>query len=145
MTLTNRDVSRLGDRVKLCSFIIMFVSVIHDVPSSRCLYLQQLFRRSERLGVHAEERSAVSARVTGLRCNCRLSLSQVSCLSHIAANYLNAGKEARRWGTAHESIVPYQVTPSTGHYLTITLLISHLQHREKTEKTSGNITLNQHC
>ncbi|XP_006810646.2 succinate--hydroxymethylglutarate CoA-transferase, partial [Neolamprologus brichardi] len=38
---------------------------------------------------------------------------KVSCLSHIAANYLNAGKEARRWGTAHESIVPYQVTPST--------------------------------
>uniref|UniRef100_A0A3B4WSB2 Succinate--hydroxymethylglutarate CoA-transferase-like n=1 Tax=Seriola lalandi dorsalis TaxID=1841481 RepID=A0A3B4WSB2_SERLL len=37
-----------------------------------------------------------------------LSLPQVSCLSHIAANYLNAGKEARRWGTAHESIVPYQ-------------------------------------
>ncbi|XP_014834971.1 PREDICTED: succinate--hydroxymethylglutarate CoA-transferase-like [Poecilia mexicana] len=33
---------------------------------------------------------------------------QVSCLSHIAANYLNAGKEAKRWGTAHESIVPYQ-------------------------------------
>lgn len=33
---------------------------------------------------------------------------QVSCLSHIAANYLNAGKEARRRGTAHESIVPYQ-------------------------------------
>lgn len=39
-----------------------------------------------------------------------LPLSKVSCLSHIAANYLNAGKEARRWGTAHESIVPYQVT-----------------------------------
>lgn len=38
-----------------------------------------------------------------------LSLQQVSCLSHIAANYLIAGKEARRWGTAHESIVPYQV------------------------------------
>ncbi|XP_070409634.1 succinate--hydroxymethylglutarate CoA-transferase isoform X2 [Nothobranchius furzeri] len=33
---------------------------------------------------------------------------RVSCLSHIAANYLNAGQEAQRWGTAHESIVPYQ-------------------------------------
>ncbi|KAK7880381.1 hypothetical protein WMY93_032971 [Mugilogobius chulae] len=32
----------------------------------------------------------------------------VSCLSHIAANFLNSGKEAKRWGTAHESIVPYQ-------------------------------------
>ncbi|KAM9839797.1 succinyl-CoA:glutarate CoA-transferase isoform 1-T1 [Aulostomus maculatus] len=41
--------------------------------------------------------------------DCNLLSSQVSCLSHIAANYLIAGKEARRWGTAHESIVPYQV------------------------------------
>ncbi|XP_030254040.1 succinyl-CoA:glutarate CoA-transferase isoform X2 [Sparus aurata] len=45
---------------------------------------------------------------TGVHIDCNLLSSQVSCLSHIAANYLNAGKEARRWGTAHESIVPYQ-------------------------------------
>uniref|UniRef100_A0A8P4PZA2 Succinyl-CoA:glutarate-CoA transferase n=1 Tax=Dicentrarchus labrax TaxID=13489 RepID=A0A8P4PZA2_DICLA len=44
----------------------------------------------------------------GVHIDCNLLSSQVSCLSHIAANYLNAGKEARRWGTAHESIVPYQ-------------------------------------
>ncbi|XP_015258515.1 PREDICTED: succinate--hydroxymethylglutarate CoA-transferase [Cyprinodon variegatus] len=44
----------------------------------------------------------------GAHIDCNLLSSQVSCLSHIAANYLNAGKEARRWGTAHESIVPYQ-------------------------------------
>lgn len=34
---------------------------------------------------------------------------QVSGLANIASNYLVAGKEASRWGTAHESIVPYQV------------------------------------
>jgi formyl-CoA transferase len=34
---------------------------------------------------------------------------QVSGLANIASNYLVAGKEATRWGTAHESIVPYQV------------------------------------
>ncbi|XP_067341697.1 succinate--hydroxymethylglutarate CoA-transferase isoform X2 [Channa argus] len=45
---------------------------------------------------------------TGVHIDCNLLSSQVSCLSHVAANYLNAGKEARRWGTAHESIVPYQ-------------------------------------
>ncbi|KAM4718115.1 succinyl-CoA:glutarate CoA-transferase isoform 5-T5 [Anableps anableps] len=45
----------------------------------------------------------------GVHIDCNLLSSQVSCLSHIAANYLNAGKEAKRWGTAHESIVPYQV------------------------------------
>jgi crotonobetainyl-CoA:carnitine CoA-transferase CaiB-like acyl-CoA transferase len=38
--------------------------------------------------------------------------AQVSSLANIASNYLVAGKEARRWGTAHESIVPYQVFPT---------------------------------
>jgi formyl-CoA transferase len=34
---------------------------------------------------------------------------QVSGLANIASNYLVAGREAKRWGTAHESIIPYQV------------------------------------
>jgi formyl-CoA transferase len=34
---------------------------------------------------------------------------QVSALANIASSYLVAGKEATRWGTAHESIIPYQV------------------------------------
>jgi formyl-CoA transferase len=34
---------------------------------------------------------------------------QVSGLANIASNYLVAGKEATRHGTAHESIIPYQV------------------------------------
>jgi len=34
---------------------------------------------------------------------------QVAGLANIASNYLVAGQEAARWGTAHESIVPYQV------------------------------------
>jgi len=34
---------------------------------------------------------------------------QVSALANIASNYLVAGREAKRWGTAHESIIPYQV------------------------------------
>uniref|UniRef100_A0AAZ3PFU1 Uncharacterized protein n=1 Tax=Oncorhynchus tshawytscha TaxID=74940 RepID=A0AAZ3PFU1_ONCTS len=33
-----------------------------------------------------------------------LLLSQVACFTHIATNYLNSGKEARSWGTAHENI-----------------------------------------
>lgn len=44
----------------------------------------------------------------GAHIDCNLLSSQVSCLSHVAANFLNSGKEAKRWGTAHESIVPYQ-------------------------------------
>jgi len=35
--------------------------------------------------------------------------AQVSALANISSNYLVAGKEAQRWGTAHESIIPYQV------------------------------------
>jgi formyl-CoA transferase len=35
--------------------------------------------------------------------------AQVSGLANIASNYLVAGQEATRWGTAHESIIPYQV------------------------------------
>ena len=31
-------------------------------------------------------------------------------LSHIASSYLNAGFETGRYGTAHHSIVPYQVS-----------------------------------
>jgi formyl-CoA transferase len=34
---------------------------------------------------------------------------EVAGLANIASNYLVAGKEAKRWGTAHESIIPYQV------------------------------------
>jgi len=50
------------------------------------------------------ERSGV-----GQYIDCSLLDAQVSALANIASNYLVAGKEAQRWGTAHESIVPYQV------------------------------------
>jgi formyl-CoA transferase len=41
--------------------------------------------------------------------DCSLLDIQVSALANIASNYLVAGQEAKRWGTAHESIIPYQV------------------------------------
>jgi crotonobetainyl-CoA:carnitine CoA-transferase CaiB-like acyl-CoA transferase len=44
--------------------------------------------------------------------DCSLLDVQVSALANIASNYLVAGREAGRWGTAHESIVPYQVFPT---------------------------------
>lgn len=55
----------------------------------------------------------------GAHIDCNLLSSQVACLTHIAANYLNAGKEARRWGTAHESIVPYQGFKTKDGYLVV--------------------------
>ena len=44
--------------------------------------------------------------------DCSLLDVQASSLANIASNYLVAGREATRWGTAHESIVPYQVFPT---------------------------------
>ncbi|XP_053715131.1 succinate--hydroxymethylglutarate CoA-transferase isoform X2 [Synchiropus splendidus] len=55
----------------------------------------------------------------GVHIDCNLLSSQVSCLSHIAANFLNAGKEAQRWGSAHESIVPYQSFPTRDGHLVV--------------------------
>ena len=37
---------------------------------------------------------------------------QVSCMTHLASNWLNCSVESSRWGSAHMSIVPYQVIPS---------------------------------
>ena len=42
----------------------------------------------------------------GLLC---LPCPKVSLMTHLAGNYLNAGIMAERWGTGHQSIVPYQV------------------------------------
>ncbi len=44
--------------------------------------------------------------------DCSLLDIQVAALANIASNYLVADKEAQRWGTAHESIIPYQVFPT---------------------------------
>lgn len=42
-----------------------------------------------------------------------------SLLINVGSNYLNAGTEAKRWGTAHSSIVPYQAFKTKDGYLTI--------------------------
>ena len=51
--------------------------------------------------------------------DCSLLEIQASALANIASNYLVAGREARRWGTAHESIVPYQVFKTKDHPIAI--------------------------
>ncbi|KIK59379.1 hypothetical protein GYMLUDRAFT_85990 [Collybiopsis luxurians FD-317 M1] len=50
---------------------------------------------------------------TGKGCwiDCNLFETQVAGLANIASNYLIAGQEAKRYGTAHASVVPYQVFP----------------------------------
>ena len=44
---------------------------------------------------------------------------QIAGLVNIASNYLIAGQEASRHGTAHPSIVPYEVFPCKNGYLMI--------------------------
>jgi len=50
---------------------------------------------------------------------CNLLATQVSCMTHLASNWLNCGVESSRWGSAHVSIVPYQTFPTSSGHLTI--------------------------
>jgi len=53
----------------------------------------------------------------GVWIDCNLFESQIAGLANIASNYLISGKEAQRHGTAHPSIVPYQVFPCKDGYI----------------------------
>ncbi|XP_002125098.2 succinyl-CoA:glutarate CoA-transferase-like [Ciona intestinalis] len=56
----------------------------------------------------------------GQKIECNLLSTQVSMLTHVASSYLNAGLEAKRWGTGHASIVPYQsFKTKDGKFLTV--------------------------
>ncbi|KAF8523689.1 CoA-transferase family III domain-containing protein [Hysterangium stoloniferum] len=55
----------------------------------------------------------------GVWIDCNLFDSQIAGLFNIASNYLIAGQEAGRFGTAHPSIVPYQVFPCKDGFLMI--------------------------
>ncbi|XP_037909295.1 succinate--hydroxymethylglutarate CoA-transferase [Hermetia illucens] len=55
----------------------------------------------------------------GQKIDVNLLSTQVACLINVAANYINAGKEGKRWGTAHESIVPYEAFKTSSGYITI--------------------------
>lgn len=55
----------------------------------------------------------------GQKIDVNLLSTQVAMLINVASNYLNAGVEAERWGTAHNSIVPYQAFKTTDGYLTL--------------------------
>lgn len=55
----------------------------------------------------------------GVWIDCNLFETQIAGLANIASNYLIAGQEASRHGTAHPSIVPYQVFPCRDGFLMI--------------------------
>lgn len=55
----------------------------------------------------------------GQKIDVNLLSTQVAQLINVASNYLNAEREAKRWGTAHESIVPYEAFETQTGYLTV--------------------------
>lgn len=55
----------------------------------------------------------------GQHIDCNLLSTNVASLANIASNYINAGQEAQRFGTAHPSIVPYQAFQTADGYFLI--------------------------
>ncbi|XP_059157720.1 succinate--hydroxymethylglutarate CoA-transferase-like isoform X2 [Physella acuta] len=53
----------------------------------------------------------------GQHIDCNLLSTSVASLVNVASNYLNAGLEGERFGTAHPSIVPYQAFQTSSGYL----------------------------
>ncbi|ORZ02934.1 CoA-transferase family III domain-containing protein [Syncephalastrum racemosum] len=51
--------------------------------------------------------------------DCSLIESQVASLANISSNFLVGGREAKRMGTAHPSIVPYQVLPTKDSFVMV--------------------------
>ncbi|XP_062595298.1 succinate--hydroxymethylglutarate CoA-transferase-like [Saccostrea cucullata] len=84
----------------------------------------------------------------GQHIDCDLFSTQVASLINIGANYLNAGLEATRHGTAHPSIVPYQAFQTQDSYILvgagndgqfkILCKILDLEYLHKDEKFSTN-------
>lgn len=55
----------------------------------------------------------------GQKIDVNLLSTQLACLINLGSNYLNSGVEAKRWGTAHQSIVPYEAFKTKSGYLTL--------------------------
>ena len=77
-----------------CKVGVAITDVLTGVHASNAILAALLWRERSGKGQHID---------------CSLLDVQVAGLANIASNYLVAQVEARRWGTAHESIVPYQV------------------------------------
>lgn len=55
----------------------------------------------------------------GQRIEASLFETQVSLLANVAMTWLNTGQEARRWGTGHPSIVPYDCFKTSDAHLVV--------------------------
>ncbi|PWN97869.1 CoA-transferase family III [Tilletiopsis washingtonensis] len=74
------------------------------------------------LYVHGAVMAALLGRAQtgqGVHIDASLFESQIATLANVASSYLISGKEATRWGTAHPSIVPYQVMPVSDGFMMV--------------------------
>lgn len=74
------------------------------------------------LFLHGAIVSALLARErtgTGQKIDTSLFESTISILANVGMSWLNLGKEARRWGTGHPTIVPYQAFKTKDSYLVV--------------------------
>lgn len=55
----------------------------------------------------------------GQKIDVDLLSTQLASLINVASNYLNSDKDGKRWGTAHESIVPYEAFKTKNGWLTV--------------------------
>lgn len=55
----------------------------------------------------------------GQKIDVNLLSTQLASLINVGSNYLNSQKEGKRWGTAHESIVPYEAFKTKNGWLTV--------------------------
>jgi succinate--hydroxymethylglutarate CoA-transferase len=64
--------------------------------------------------LHTREKTGL-----GQKIDASLFETQVSVLANVAMSWLNAGQEAKRWGTQHPSIVPYEAFKTKDAYLVL--------------------------
>lgn len=64
--------------------------------------------------LHARQQTGV-----GQKLDASLFETQISVLANVAMTWLNMGQEAKRWGTSHPSIVPYQAFKTKDAYLVL--------------------------
>ncbi|VVC35457.1 Hypothetical protein CINCED_3A025250 [Cinara cedri] len=55
----------------------------------------------------------------GEKIDCDLLSTQLSMMINLGSNYLNAGMHTKRWGTEHESLVPYKAFKTSNGFLTL--------------------------
>ncbi|XP_060834028.1 succinate--hydroxymethylglutarate CoA-transferase [Rhopalosiphum padi] len=58
-------------------------------------------------------------RGVGDKIDCDLLSTQLSMMFNLGSNYLNAGMLTKRWGTEHESVVPYKAFKTSNGFLTL--------------------------